>query len=137
MEEYNFENDVKVFGIQVNSFPSGISDAFDELIKKTGDCAGARDYYGISEFTNGKMVYHAVAAEKFKDESENYNYEKLTIEKGRYASATVFSWRGKTDCIKDVFNEIMQDQRVDKTKPAVEWYKDDNEMMCLVKMKES
>lgn len=137
MKEYTFENDVNVFGVNVTTFPSGISDAFNELIKETGDCAGARDYYGISEFKDGRMVYYAVAAEKFKGESEKYNYEKLSIEKGKYASVTVFDWRKKTDCIKDVFGEILQHPQVDKTKPAIEWYRNDNEMICLVKMKES
>lgn len=137
MEKYNFNNDVKVFGLQVKTFPSGIGEAFDELIKKTGDCAGARDYYGISEFKDGKWIYYAVAEEKFTGEAQIYNYEELKIEKGEYLTNTVFEWRRKTECIKDVFSEIIQDARVNKTKPAIEWYKNDNEMMCLVKMNES
>jgi len=53
-----FENDVKVFGIEVKTFPAGIGEAFDELIKRTGDCAGERNYYGISSMNNdGKMIY--------------------------------------------------------------------------------
>jgi hypothetical protein len=32
-----------------------------------------------------------------------------------------------------VFHEIMRDGRVDKTKPCVEWYKNDDEMMCMIK----
>ena len=39
----------------------------------------------------------------------------------------------KTDSIKDVFGEMMKDSRVDKTKWAVEWYKNDDEMMCMLK----
>ena len=136
METYTFYNDIQVFGIEVVTFPSGISEAFDEMIKMTGDCAGARDYYGISFFKDGNMIYYATAAEKFACEAEKYNYETLEIAKGNYAATTVFDWRKKTDYIKDVFSEIIQDPRVDKTKPAIEWYKDDNEMMCLVKIKE-
>ena len=136
MAEYNFDNDIKVFGINVTTFPSGISEAFGELIKKTGDPAGNRDYYGISFFKDGKMIYYATAAEKLSGESKKYNYEELEIEKGNYSVTEVFNWPKKTHCIKDVFNEIMLDPRVDKTKPAIEWYRNDNEMMCLVKMKE-
>lgn len=136
MEKYSLNHDIKVFGLQVKTFPLGIGEAFDELIKKTGDCAGARDYYGISKFKDGKMIYYAVAAEKFTGEAQKYNYEELKIAKGEYLTSTVFEWRKKTECIKDVFSEIIQDTRVNKTKPAIEWYKDDNEMMCLVKMGE-
>jgi predicted transcriptional regulator YdeE len=137
MKKYNLINDVKVFGFKVNSFPAGIGVAFDELIKKTGDPAGARAYYGISEFKDGKMIYYVVAEEKTEGEAEKYNYEKLKIEKGEYLTSTLFDWRKKTECIKDVFYEIIQDNRVNKSKPAIEWYKNDNEMMCLVKMTES
>jgi predicted transcriptional regulator YdeE len=137
MEKYKLNNDVKVFGFKVTSFPAGIGAAFDELIKKTGDPAGERAYYGIGEFRDGKMIYYAAAEEKTEGEAEKYNYDKLKIEKGDYLSKTLFDWRKNTECIKDAFYEIIQDDRVNKSKPAIEWYKDDNEMICLVKMNES
>src|SRR5664279_469344 len=116
MEKYNLTHDITVFGRQVKTFPSGIGEAFDELIKKTGDRAGARDYYGISEFKDGKMIYYAVAEEKAEGEAGKYNYEKLKIEKGEYLTGTIIDWQKKTECIKDVFYEIIQDPRVNKTK---------------------
>ena len=134
MKEFNFPEDVNVFGFPVNTFPAGIGDAFDILIQKTGDCAGARNYYGLSELENGRMIYYALAEEKFPGEAKKYNYEKFTIEKGDYLTIAVSEWQKKTNCIKDVFSEIIQDPRVNKTKPAIEWYINENEMMCLVQM---
>ena len=32
--------------------------------------------------------------------------------------------------------DMMEDDRADKTKEVVEWYKTETEMLCLVKMKE-
>ena len=81
---------------------------------------------------DGQMIYKAAALEKYEGEAEKYNCERYTIEKGEYLTVTLHDWRKKTDCIKDVFHEIIQDSRVDKTKPAVEWYKNDDEMMCMV-----
>ena len=133
-KEFNLHADIKVFGFLVNSFPAGIGDAFDILIQKTGDCAGARNYYGLSELKDDKMAYYALAEEKFPDEAEKYNYKKFTIEKGDYLTIAVSEWQKKTNCIKDVFSEIIQDSRVNKTKPAIEWYVNENEMMCLVQM---
>lgn len=132
MKEFILPADIKVFGFLVTTFPAGIADAFDILIQKTGDCAGARNYYGLSDFKNGKMVYYALAEEKFHSEAEKYNYEKFTIEKGNYLTMTVSEWQKKTNSIKDIFSEIIQDPRVNKTKPAIEWYKSEDEMMCLV-----
>jgi hypothetical protein len=132
MEIYNLKDDVKVFGFRVTSFPNGIEEAFQPLIKiVTGGFD--RDYYRISYMDkDGQMLYHAAALEKYEGEAEKYNCERYIIEKGEYLGVAVHDWREKTDCIKDVFHEIIQDSRVDKTKPAVEWYKNDNEMVCMV-----
>jgi|SRR6185437_1979208 len=104
-KEFNLPADIRVFGGLVNTFPTGIADAFDILIQKTGDCAGARNYYGLSDFKKGKMVYYALAEEKFHGEAEKYNLQKFTIEKGNYLTVTVMEWQKKTNCIKDFFSK--------------------------------
>ena len=77
MKTLILEKDLNVFGIEVKTFPEGIGKAFDELIQKTGDCAGERNYYGLSSMNNdGKMMYKAVAEEKYEGEAEKFNYEK-------------------------------------------------------------
>ncbi len=134
MEEHIFREEIKVFGTRVKTFPSGISEAFESLIKLTGDASGARDYYGISEFKEGVMYYYAVAEEKLSGEAEKYNCEELKIESGNYLAIPLHEWRKNLNSIKDLFSELLQDTRADKTKPAIEWYKDDNEMLCLIKM---
>lgn len=134
MDKYNVENDITAFGIEVKTFPAGIDDAFNELITKTGDPASKRNYYGVSNMdSNGKMIYKALAAEKFEGESKEFIYEQSTIEKGEYYFEVLKNWRAKTNCIKDIFSDMMNDKRIDKTKPAVEWYKDDEEMWCMLK----
>jgi len=134
MEKIILENDVNVFGIEVKTFPSGIDEAFKKLIDKTGDGAGAREYYGVSHMNDkGQIIYKAVAEEKYDGEAKKYNYEETTIEKGTYYFEVLKDWRNKTQCIKDIFGEMMNDANVDKTKPAVEWYKNDDEMLCMIK----
>ena len=82
MEKLTFDSTVKVFGINVKTFPAGIGAAFDELISKTGDAAGARNYYGISYLNdNGEVNYKAVAEEKMQGEAEKYGYPESEIEK--------------------------------------------------------
>ena len=136
MEKLIIENDVKFFGIEVKTFPTGIGEAFDELIKKTGDRAGERNYYGISSVNNdGKMIYKAVTEEKYDGEADKFNYEKDSIEKGEYLYKTLYHWQNKTNLIKDIFSEMMHNEQVDTMKPCVEWYKNDDEMLCMVKVK--
>jgi len=136
METYKLKNDLKVFGKEVPTFPVGVSDAFHQLITIIPDGSN-RAYYGLSHMDEtGKIIYKAAAEEKYAGEAEKYNCDRYIIEKGEYLAVTLADWRGKTDCIKDIFHDMMEDDRADKTKEVVEWYKTDTEMLCLVKMRQ-
>lgn len=132
MEKYHITQNLKVFGTQVKTFPEGIGEAFHNLIEMLPDGKN-RSYYGISEFNNGRMVYYAAAEETFTGEAKKYNCETYTIEKGNYLTVAIHDWRSKTDSIKDVFGALLQNHSADKTKPCVEWYKNDDQMLCMVK----
>ncbi len=135
MEKYYLRDDLKVFGIQVKTFPHGIGEVFEALIKMLPG-GFDRSYYGISCMTkDGAMIYNAAAIEKYAGEAEKYNCRRWIIEKGEYLTETINDWRRKTDCIKDVFHRLLQENRVDNTKPAVEWYKNDDEMLCMIRTK--
>ncbi len=135
MEICNLKDEVKVLGVRVKTFPLGIGDAFEKLIKVLPEGLD-RSYYGIAYMTeDGEIVYKAAAEERYEGEAEKYSCEEYTIEKGNYLMEVVRDWRKKTDCIKDVFHEMMQDNRFDNTKPCIEWYKNDDEMVCMIKSK--
>lgn len=136
MEKLTLEKNLNVFGMEVTTFPAGIEEAFDALIKQTGDSAGERNYYGVSSINkDGKMIYKAVAEERYEGEAKKFNYEKDMIEKGEYLYKTLYHWANKTCMIKDIFSEMINDEHVDTMKPCVEWYKNDEEMLCMVKAK--
>ena len=133
MEEINIMADIKVFGQPVKTFPKGIDEAFDKLIQMLPGGFN-RSFYGISFMDKeGKMVYIAAAIEQLKGEAKKYNCEKYTIEKGTYLSEKITMWRDKTASINTIFHQLMQNSNADKTKPAVEWYKSEEEMFCMVK----
>ena len=132
METFHLTDDLNVMGVQVKNIPSGIGEAFDALVKKIPDGFN-RSYYGISEMTGDGMVYRAAAIEKYDGEAEQYQYERYKVEKGKYLTVTVKDWRSKVGSINKVFHEMMRDVRADRTKPCVEWYKNDDEMMCMVR----
>lgn len=133
METFVLKKDLPLFGFQVKTFPEGIGEAFDSLIALVPEGLN-RSYYGLSSMTpDGKVVYIAAVEEKNKDEAEKNKCERYTIEKGKYFTVTINGWRQKTDSIKDVFHEMMQLQNVDHMKPCIEWYKNDDEMCCMLK----
>ena len=134
METYNLKNDINVFGVQVKSFPDGVGEAFHDLIKLF-PADDKRSYYGIfSMAENGNMIYYATAEETHPGEAKKYKCEQVRIEKGEYLTESLHDWRKNTDCIKDVFMKMSTDKRVDHTKPGVEWYKNDDEMLCMLKV---
>ena len=134
MEKLTIPHDLKVFGVHVNTFPNGISDAFDALIKRIPN-GEKRSYYGISDMSeDGRILYYAAAEEKFEGEGKKYNCDIYIVKKGEYLTVTLNNWRKKTDSIKDVFEAMMSDERIDKTNPCIEWYKNNDEMLCMVKL---
>jgi hypothetical protein len=132
MENYFIQKDISVFGVQVKTFPQGIDEAYKNLMVKLGGQFN-RSFYGISFMRDGLMHYYATALEITPGEAEQYNCERLIIEKGEYLTITVMHWRGKTNVMNRFFHQLLQDSRTDKTKPAIEWYKNEEKMMCMVR----
>ncbi|HEY5746942.1 MAG TPA: hypothetical protein VIU12_12745 [Chryseolinea sp.] len=133
MEKFVLTKDLHLFGNRVPNFPVGIKEGFDALIEILPEGL-ERPYYGVSWMEDGKVIYYTMAAEKFLGEAKPYDCEmNLTIEKGEYLTVTVRDWMSKTDSIKDVFDELMKDKYVALGAPCVEWYKSDEEMVCMIK----
>ena len=133
METHTIAKDIKVFGLQVVRFPQGIQQAFDELIHAVPEGLN-RNYYGISKMDDkGNFAYYAAVEELVEGEGKKHGFDYYTIERGKYLTEAVLDWRSKVAGIKDVFGEMMKSKRYDTTKPCIEWYKNDNEMLCMLK----
>ena len=132
MEKLNLLEDRVVFGLQVKTFPIGIGQAFDSIAHKIPDGRN-RLSYGISWMEENKIIYYAMAEEKYPGEAVQYNYTIMRIEKGDYWVMIIKDWQSKTDKLKDIFHEMMQSKETDNAKPRIEWYKSDDEMLCMMK----
>jgi hypothetical protein len=133
MENYIVKEDINLLGKPVPAFPLGITETFDSLARMLPGGL-KRNYYGLSHMEGGKIFYFAAAQEKFSGEAETYRCDFAVIEKGEYLVVPIREWRNHLESIKDVFHDLMQDQRIDQTKPCVEWYRSDEEMWCMVKV---
>jgi hypothetical protein len=130
MEIYQQAEDIAVTGVEVKTFPTGIKEAFETLMKTLGR---DRAFYGISWMDEGDHVkYYAMAREAFPGEGKLNNLECLTIEKGKYQTEALHDWLSKTDCIKDVFHRLMGNDKPDKNRPCIEWYQSNEEMLCMI-----
>lgn len=133
MDTFNLMKEIRVFGFEVSNSPEGIGEAFTYLVTRVGG-GFRRPYYGISQMRDGCLTYKAAAEETYKGEGLQYGFEEYVIEQGEYLAVVVRDWRKKTESIDDVFQEMVGDHRVDRTKPFVEWYKDDDEMICMARV---
>jgi hypothetical protein len=134
METYNIKKDIQVFGIIVESFPNGIPEAYDKLQAMISPSAN-RTFYGISYLDKkGVMKYAATVNELEDGEGKKYGCESFTIPKGEYLYKTIPDWKDNIDSIKTTFPTLFKDPRVDYSAPCIEWYVNDKEMRCMVKI---
>jgi len=132
MELYKQTDDIQVIGIPVKTFPNGIKEAFDSLMETLGT---NRSYYGVSWMDDpNNVIYYAMAAEAFPGEGKLHGYESLLIEKGDYKTEAVHNWLNKTDSIKDIFHQLMGNNKPGSNHPCIEWYQSDDEMLCMIRV---
>jgi hypothetical protein len=132
MEKLVINDNLNVFGFEVTTFPDGVGEAFDSLIKLVPDGVD-RSFYGISYVERDNVRYHAAIIENFPGEAEKHNCTRYTIEMGEYMTIAVKDWKKKTHTIKDVFAAMLKDDCPTENRPAVEWYMNDDEMLCMIR----
>lgn len=133
MEIIKIKENVSAFGFRVHTFPDGIKDVFDSLQALLPDGID-RTYYGISYMDNDEVVYHAAVQELNPGEAEKYNCDRYTILKGEYTADRVHQWMKKTHTIKDIFASMLKDDCPIEDRPAIEWYLNDDEMICMIRI---
>jgi len=135
MNSITFQNDLHVCGLEVISFPEGISETFDTLVQAVPG-GFTRSFFGVSFMRDQKMVYVACFEKKPSEVISALPLTNLTIEKGTYLAEPIKDWRSKTRTLNQVFRKMLAHEQADHTKPCVEWYLNEYEMMCLVKQQE-
>ena len=133
IEQTVLPHDLQMFGNSVPNFPDGVKQGFDGLVAMLPEGL-ARSYYGLSWMEGDAIIYYTMAAEQYPHEAGVFSTEKcFLLEKGNYLSIRIENWMTQTSCIKDAFHVLMQDNRVAAGAPCVEWYKSDQEMLCMMK----
>lgn len=133
MEIINIEKNIKVYCITAESFPDGIKDAH-EKIHSIIPFSISRRYFGISRPEHGVIVYRA-AAEKLEGDKENgFSCKSLTIEKGKYVSIAIHDYLKDIHLIARAFEELTNYPGIDPNGYCIEWYDNDNEVKCIVRL---
>jgi hypothetical protein len=134
IEKYELDNDISVMCVQADSFPQGIQTAFEKLGSAISD-TNNRTFFGISHADkNGNIIYKAAAWEKYEGEGESHCLETFRIKKGVYMGELISDFRENISLIGNTFHKLLKDPRLDRDSYCLEWYKDDRDVLCLVKL---
>ncbi|MCE1188308.1 MAG: transcriptional regulator [Ignavibacteria bacterium] len=133
MIEFDFGNDITTLCIIAESFPDGISDAYQKL-NTLVPVNPERRCFGYSRPENGKIVYRAMAEQLQSDQGEQYGCEIFTIPAGRYTGKKVENYHENLTDIMNNFQELTTLQNIDPVGFCLEWYLNEKDMYCLIKL---
>jgi len=134
MDIYHLDNDIQVFCKTAISFPGGILEAHQSLHKLVS-FSPQRQYYGISWMDkNGDIIYKAAAAELTPGELSKHNLEIFTIRKGDYIYIDIKNFMENVSAIGEAFTQLKSDERIDSQGAAVEWYINDKDVRCMIRL---
>ncbi len=134
MEKFTLEDDIKVFCETAKSFPDGIMEAHKEL-ESIISCSKQRRYFGISSRNaKGIIIYDAAAEEIYQGEAEELGCEKFVIESGQYISLLVENYVSDVSAILKAFQLLMAYPGIDPQGYCIEWYLNEKDVMCMVRL---
>ena len=135
MEILTIDNDIKVLYIQATSFPDGILAAHQKL-HGVIPYSTERKYLGISRPENGAIIYKAGAEELTPGEAEQFKLDTLILKKGNYACIDIHNYMKDLQGIGQAFNQLTELPNIDPQGYCVEWYINDKDVKCMVRLAE-
>jgi len=135
METTVIDKDIKVFYVTAASFPDEVKQAHEKLhslIPFSKD----RKYFGISRPENGVIVYKAAAEELKEGEAKELNLETVILKKGNYISSTIHDFMKDLQSFERTFKELLAYPGIDPQGYCVEWYLNQKDAKCMVRLKD-
>lgn len=134
MEIYNLDRDIPIFCLTAESFPLGILPAHEKLHTLV-PYSPKRNYFGISHpDPKGTIIYKAAAEEIKTGEAAGLNLETMIIQQGHYLSLFISNFHEDVQKIGKAFRQMIADPRIDPRGFCVEWYLNEKDVRCMVKL---
>lgn len=133
IENYTLDKDLYMICIRATSFPEGICTAFEKLMQTESSLAH-RTRYGISQGSKNGIIYWAAVEESFQGEGYTFGLEQYTLKKGIYATKVLKDIKNKEEKIGQAFKNLLDHPKLDPMGECIEWYKNENEVMCMVRL---
>jgi len=133
MKILTFNNDIQVMYVQAVSFPNGVMAAHEKLHSIVPHST-ERKYLGISRPENGSIQYKAGAEVLKPGEAEQYGLKTLVLPKGNYISVTINDYMKNIPAIGNTFQQLIAQPGIDPEGYCVEWYLNDKDVICMVRV---
>jgi len=134
MENYFLENDITVFYVEADLFPNGILAAHQKLHALI-PYSDKRKYFGISNpDKTGTIIYRAAAEELTEGEADKLNLETMILKQGNYCSIVIENYLKDVADIGSAFNILLSNSNIDPQGACVEWYLNDTDVQCMVRL---
>lgn len=135
MENFILNNDINIICVTADSFPDGILPAFEKLHSLV---SGDRRSYGISRPDKNRTIIYKAGAEELADgEAEKLHLEKFVLKRGNYISIDVPDFMQHVPAIGKAFEQLLADPRIDPDGACVEWYFNEKDVKCMVRIIQS
>jgi len=113
--------------------PAGAKEAFDRLESKLKSLRGRR-FYGAYDRIKGE--YRACVEATPSEEAVSLGLESWIIPGGRYITLKVGDWNSRIPQLPRLFDEMGIGRLVDPTRPSLEYYRSQSELVLYLPVKE-
>lgn len=134
MESFQLKHDIKVLCVRADHFPEGIKTSHEKLHALLPDIK-ERTFWGLSApDRTGKIIYKAAAEVLMEGEANTLQLETAVIKKGIYSCITLMDFPKNPTSISEAFQKLIHLPGIDPQGECVEWYLNDKEVRCMVRM---
>lgn len=133
IETFKIESPIIVITEKAEDFGKGIGEAFVSLAEKLEHKGEKRECYGIVAKEEDGMNYYAAYTELYAGEAIEKSLSSFTIASGDYQSIRLDEWNKNILHIGPTFDQILKSGKVDTSSPCIEFYKTEQELLCMVK----
>jgi predicted transcriptional regulator YdeE len=117
--------------IKAETFPEGITPAWDKL-DKTLKSIGGREFYGAAKMIDGKMEYRACVVPLDENEHKQLGMDTFSIPAGNYAAKNLIDWHSHIPEIREIFMELNSKFAANPGLYNLEYYLNNKELIIML-----
>jgi hypothetical protein len=118
---------IRVMWVKAEGGLAGVGEAWSTLESRLPSLRG-RKFYGAYH----DNVYRACVAITDENEAETFGLPTCTIPGGKYMREKVADYRNRVEVIAETFETMAKECSADRSRPEVEFYKSQNEIILLL-----